>query len=501
MRLKIVIATMVVLFPFAGTGQTYFNELLPDTHLFAFGNILTLENGYIINGSGFNPTQRTFFTYDVNQKGKVKSYLPYGAPPKIYFADAMIKFGSGYVTAGDMKDSAGSSVQRDPIVVRYGDFGNILWTTRIERPRDDIVRDVLVSQNKNIVFAGAAAQYDTKGDYYIGKVDSSGNLLFQKTYGEIDVLEECRSVIQTNDGGFVLSGVKGPTGKWDIWVVRTDSAGEVIWEKNHGSNFHDYGGHAALTNDGNMAMAYATTETGATEGSQLVLSKIDIESGDTLFRKQYEQFVDAWSMAKPVVNADGTMVIAGGRLDDESGRPIGLVIKTSPFGEIIWSREYFTRSDVSNYIYDIKGTLDSGYVFCGSAFAPEQTGGQSKGWIVKLDCHGNDSITYYEPDSACVVYSNITYYQSPINEDIKVFPNPATDYVTVEFPQGLKVEAIELINATGQSIFCVASPVNGQWPTVNDPYQLPTTNYPAGLYWLKVRSAEGIIFAKKLVLR
>ena len=488
---------MVVLFPFVGTGQTYFNELLPDTHLFAFGNIVPFEDGYIANGAGFNPIYRTFFNYKIGNKGKVDWYEAFGTPPSLYFSETINRWGDWFTIVGSMQDSLNE--QADFFVARFDKNGQQEWFTRIQNPEDDVIRDGIITDQGTTMVTGLAEYSSPGDDYYLGAVDSSGNVLWEKTYGDPSVFEECRSVIQTNDGGFVLSGVKGPTGKWDIWVIRTDSAGEVIWEKNHGSNFHDYGGHAALTNDGNMAMAYATTETGATEGSQLVLSKIDIESGDTLFRKQYEQFVDAAFMTKPVVNADGTMVIAGGRLDDESGRPIGLVIKTSPFGEIIWSREYFTRSDVSNYIYDIKGTLDSGYVFCGSAFAPEQTGGLSKGWIVKLDCHGNDSITYYEPDSACVVYSNITYYQSPVNEEIKVFPNPATDYVTVEFPQGLKVEAIELINATGQSIFRVASPVNGQWSTVN--HRLNTADYPPGLYWLKVRGTQGTTFAKKLVLR
>ena len=480
---------MVALFPFVGTGQTYFNELLPDTHLFAFGNIVPFEDGYVANGAGFNPTYRTFFVYRFDSKGQLQWYQPFGVAPKLYFGDVINPVLNGFTVAGSVRDSVGA--QTDFFVTRLDSEGKEVWLAILNPTPDDVIKDAIVIEQDVTVIAGTARLNGSDYDYYVGAVDSAGEKLWERNYGNPSVFEECRSVIQTNDGGFVLSGVKGPTGKWDIWVIRTDSAGEVIWQKNHGSNFHDYGGHAALTNDGNMAMAYATTETGATEGSQLVVSKIDIESGDTLFRKQYQQFIDAFSMTKPVVNSDGTMVIAGGLLHQESGRPIGLVIKTSPSGDLIWSREYFTREDIDEYIYDIKPTPDSGYVFCGSAFDENK---EQRGWIVKLDCHGNDSITYYEPDSACVVYSNITYYQSPVNEEIKVFPNPATDYVTVEFPEGLAVEAIELINATGQTVLRKTLPVSSLQ------HQLPTANYPNGMYWLKLKIVGGVCFMKKLFI-
>ena len=180
----------------------------------------------------------------------------------------------------------------------------------------------------------------------------------------------------------------------------------------------------------------------------------------------------------------------------EGNRPIGLVLKTNPSGKLLWSRHYYTRMDIDEYIYDIKPTPDSGYVFCGAAFDKEN---EQRAWIVKLDCHGNDSITYYEPDSACVVYSNITYYQSPINEDIKVYPNPATDQVTLEFPQGLEVEAVALVNATGQVLFREVLSASGQQSTAH--HKLQTSNFSPGLYWLKVRSKGGITYARKLVLR
>ena len=490
---------MVVLFPFAGTGQTYFNELHPGT--FAYGNLTVLSDGYLLLGDSLTPTNRIIYSTKIDFKGNTVWNNHYGEHPLVFYSDNVLEYGQGgFIVSASVKDTAQTGLRRDIVVMAFDAVGENIWSHRIVHSLETLSRDLVKTQDGHYVIAGVTGNFgDITGDFYLVKIDSSsGEPLWEEGYGDPGVFEEGRSVIQTNDGGFILSGVKDmPNGFWDVWVVKTDSTGKVEWDKTYGEDFQDFGGYASLANDGNMVMAWNKNLTSSLSSTQLAISKIDVSNGDTIFHAIYEQFVDPAFMTKPVINSDGTIVCAGNHKPD--GREIGLVVKVSPTGNLIWSREYFTRADVPNRIYDIKGTSDSGYVFCGSAFAPEQTGGLSKGWIVKLDCHGNDSITYYEPDSACVVYSNITYYQSPVNEDIKVFPNPATDHVTVEFPQGLKVEAIELINATGQSVFRVASPVNGQWSTVN--HRLSTAHYPRGLYWLKVRSIKGITFAKKLVLR
>src|SRR5204862_6358206 len=93
-----------------------------------------------------------------------------------------------------------------------------------------------VSGNKTSSAYGA-------GDYWIVRLDSGGNKLWEKVYGGSgdDVLF---SLQQTSDGGFVLAGASSSGadgnksspnyGGYDFWVVRLDSSGSIVWDQSFG---------------------------------------------------------------------------------------------------------------------------------------------------------------------------------------------------------------------------------------------------------------------------
>ena len=490
---------VMVLFPLWGTGQSYFNELVFGDVVLTMGQILVTDSGYIGLGSGFNPVVRSYSIYYFDQNGQVEKTHLHGEEPTMFYAGNLIQVDNGLVHIGTIVDSAINSGPSDPYLSFFDSDGNNTLNKRLFGPEGgEGVGDATVLENGNIVFTGGSTGFgDSSGDFYITIVDNKGDLVWQQNYGDPGLTETCVSFLPTDDKGFLLFGHKEVTeGNWDIWIVKIDSVGKMEWDTLIGTEFDDFGGLSSYAPDGNVVLAYESRlGPDIMFPSVITLSKINAENGQVIFTKTYPEFEDGGVFAEPVVNSDGTIVYAG-HYRPGGIRPNGIVFKTNPKGELLWSREYYTRMDIDEYIYDIKPTPDSGYVFCGSAFDEEK---EQRGWIVKLDCHGNDSITYYEPDSACVVYSNITYYQSPINEDIKLFPNPATDHLTVEFPEGLAVEAIELINATGQILFREVLPASGQQPATH--HKLQTSNFSPGLYWLKVRSKGGITYARKLVLR
>ena len=496
MKVKTLNIILAILLPFTGTGQSYFNVLLPDTHLFAFGNVQPVEDNFVVLGAGFNPIHRTFFVYTLDKNGEVVGYEPFGEPPQIFFGETIDIVSNGFVISGTILDSANDPLG-DAIVARFGPEGQTQWFTRIELSEDETTRDHVITEHDDVVIAGITRSFgDTEGDFFLARLDSIGKVQWTKSFGENDVFEQCRSLVQTSDGGFALAGVKDmPNGEWNIWVVKTDEDGNIQWEENYGSEFSEFGGYIAESSDGHLIVAVNADTADDSKSTQFKLMKLKIQNGEMLFEKVYPQFQDAAFLTKPIINNDGSIVCAGIHMPEGDMR--GIILKFTSTGELIWSRDYYNLLDRSNYIHDIKPTTDSGYVFCGQS--SNQHGGLSKGWVVKLDCWGGDSITYDFSDSACVVYSNVTYYQSPVNDEIRLYPNPATDQVTVEFPEGLAVEAVELMNATGQVVFREVLPANGQQTTTH--HKLQTSNFPSGLYWLKVQSTGGISYAKKLVLQ
>jgi hypothetical protein len=69
---------------------------------------------------------------------------------------------------------------------------------------------------------------------YLIKTDSFGNLQWNKTYGETG-LDEARDLIQTSDGGYALCAVTITQGaSVDFWLIKTDEEGDIQWDKKYG---------------------------------------------------------------------------------------------------------------------------------------------------------------------------------------------------------------------------------------------------------------------------
>lgn len=78
------------------------------------------------------------------------------------------------------------------------------------------------------------------GDFYLIKASSNGDLLWSRTYGGSGY-EEARSVVETSDRGFALAGYTNSfgAGGWDAWLVRTDSSGNHLWNRTYGGTGED----------------------------------------------------------------------------------------------------------------------------------------------------------------------------------------------------------------------------------------------------------------------
>ncbi|MFH1735997.1 MAG: hypothetical protein ABIE92_14930 [bacterium] len=88
-------------------------------------------------------------------------------------------------------------------------------------------------------------------DFWLLKLDSHGQEEWSTNFGG-ELTEECNWVDQTMDGGYVLAGhtLSYGAGQRDIYVVRTDSEGDIIWDYTNGTEYHDWGTCVEQTDDG-----------------------------------------------------------------------------------------------------------------------------------------------------------------------------------------------------------------------------------------------------------
>jgi hypothetical protein len=90
----------------------------------------------------------------------------------------------------------------------------------------------------------------TRNNVYLVKTDSLGDTLWTRTYGGTS-WEVGYSVQQTQDGGFIITGetTSFGAGFYDVYLVKTDSVGDILWARTYGGTDYDIGRSVQETQD------------------------------------------------------------------------------------------------------------------------------------------------------------------------------------------------------------------------------------------------------------
>lgn len=156
--------------------------------------------------------------------------------------------------------------------------------------------------------------------------------LWTKTYGGID--SDCGySIQQTNDGNYIIVGFTESfgVGQSDVWFLRCAENGDTQWAKTYGGTDYDYGWSVQQTLDNGYIVVGWTSSFGA-GGFDIYLIKTDV-NGDILWTQTYGGVNDDFGNAVQVTTDSG-YIIAG-----SSGGNVYLV-KTTDMGDTIWTRTY-----------------------------------------------------------------------------------------------------------------------------------------------------------------
>jgi hypothetical protein len=149
----------------------------------------------------------------------------------------------------------------DICLLRTDTLGNIIWSKTYGGMEEDDAIKIKITMDDGFILAGTTYSWDIPGnhgsfDFLMIKTDSSGNIEWEKCYGGLhyDVLED---MDVTKDSGYICVGetasddgeVTGYHGSWDIWVVRLDKYGNIKWEQCYGGSEVDWPMSVAVTFD------------------------------------------------------------------------------------------------------------------------------------------------------------------------------------------------------------------------------------------------------------
>ncbi len=318
----------------------------------------------------------------------------------------------GYAMAGYIRTQAFDWIFW---LVKTDPAGNHQWNQTYENTGSDYAYSVVqTSDDDGYALAGYTKNMTTGlNDFWLVKTDAAGNHLWNKTYRSESWKAQCYSLVETSDGGYALAGNDQQLGAF--WLVKTNSTGHAEWDLTYGLLY--YSGDSAYsvvqTADGGYAMAgraFAITPF----GNQRLFCLVKVDASGTLqWNKTYgptwgEGGLNdvAYSL---IETSDGGYALAGQHAA-VAGTDVRL-IKTDGSGNHQWNRTYSSGPNFDS-AYSLVQTADGGYAMAGCANADEDpfldiTVAYADYWLVKTDSAGNVqwNRTFGEKD----VYSEAAY--------------------------------------------------------------------------------------------
>ena len=274
----------------------------------------------------------------------------------------------GYIITGETSLGAGPS---DMYLIKTTYDGTIQWAKTFGGAGNEYGYCVQQTSDGGFIIIGNTDTYVGGGpwDMYLVKTTSDGTLQWSKIFGGTGI-EEGRSVQETNDGGFIITGYTTSFGGGaDVYLVKTASDGTLQWTKTYGYLLGtDTGESVKQTNDG----GYIITGFTSMESDQFDAYLIKTASDGTLeWTKTFGDTLDDRGYDVKQTN-DGGFIITGtfGRIVSIGGGGFiyygdVYLIKTASNGTLQWTKTFGNEIDYA-VGYSIQQTNDGGYIIGGN---------------------------------------------------------------------------------------------------------------------------------------
>jgi len=147
-------------------------------------------------------------------------------------------YDGGYIVAGYTASFGAGGF--DIFLIKTDASGNVQWAKTYGGTSDDVAFSVQQTSDGGYIVAGAAASFGVGVDIFLIKTDANGNVQWAKTYGGTST-DLAESVRQTSDGGYIVAGhtYSFGAGGRDIFLIKTDANGNIIWAKTYGGTSDD----------------------------------------------------------------------------------------------------------------------------------------------------------------------------------------------------------------------------------------------------------------------
>lgn len=301
----------------------------------------------------------------------------------------------GYIVAGYTFSSDGDIAGTDKRsaadfwIMKIDVNGAIQWSKAYGSPFwEDKANTVIVTSDGGCLVAGhskgnggdVSGNHGLASDFWVIKLDAAGNKQWARAYGGSDV-DDAFSITACPDGAFAIAGtaasvdgdLTGNERGLDVWVVKIDGSGNILWNKRYGGSGHERGYSIKSTPDGGFIVAGNTSSndgdvTGNHGHYDAWVVKLDA-SGNKQWAKTFGGYDDE-DVYTVLLSSDGGYVLGGSAssYDGDITRPSGQgsdywLVKLNATGELESSKCY--NRSIYDWGLSLVSTDDNGYLFTG----------------------------------------------------------------------------------------------------------------------------------------
>ncbi len=251
---------------FDATGNLSWSKAIGGSNINDAYNVRqTTDGGYIICGVtlSYGAGGGDLYLIKTNSNGDTTWTHTYGGAIGLEYGSSLQQTSDGGYIAAGYTSSFGTAT--DIYLVKTNNLGHIQWTKSIGGAGYDRANSIIETSDGGYMMGGYTGSFGAGGhDALLVKIDINGTVLWSKAYGTAGA-ERVYAVKQTNDGGFILSGLTSSNGG-DIYLIKTDSAGMVNWSKSFGGANNDWAWDVIQANDGGYVTIRGSANFGAGNG-------------------------------------------------------------------------------------------------------------------------------------------------------------------------------------------------------------------------------------------
>ncbi|MCG2420410.1 T9SS type A sorting domain-containing protein [Aequorivita sp. F47161] len=280
-----------------------------------YGIEQTADGGYIAVGwsnsndgnVGGNHGNYDYWAVKLDDVGNIQWETNLGGSGTDQALDVSETVNGDYIIVGNSNsndgDVGGNNGNQDFWVVKLDPSGGIVWEKNYGGSDLEVAKNIEQTADGGFIVAGytRSNDIDVSGnhgaeDFWVIKISNTGVLQWQKTLGG-SAEDQAFNVGQTSDGKYMVTGYSSSTdgdvtnnhGMKDIWIVKLDTNGAVLWQKTFGGSNDEWGYGAVHTSDGvNLIVGASNSSNGDVGGnfgeSDTWIVRID-NSGTLLWEK------------------------------------------------------------------------------------------------------------------------------------------------------------------------------------------------------------------------